>query len=167
MYAARVLVIVLLVSTGAQSQEITKFQPSRFVRGALISTPGLVLHEVTSTVRDFATFRDPEWSALTLAQIGASSADAVTSLNNLQRCENCYESGPSRLFIGSHPDAHKYILGGVIEIGMEAVTAHYFRNRMAMQKWYWKALWELPQTFSLFEHARAADRNTALNFVSR
>jgi hypothetical protein len=150
MKVACLLVGLLFVPRIAQSQD-------------LISKPIGVIREVKSTARDFATFRDPEWSALTLAQIGASSADAFTSLHNLQNCGNCYESGPSRVFVGRRPDAHKYVLGGAIEIGIEAVTSHYFRNRGPMRKWYWRALWELPQTFSLYEHAHAAYRNSELN----
>jgi len=150
MKAACLLVMALMVPRVAQSQD-------------LVTKPIAVIREVRSTARDFATFRDAGWSALTLAQIGASSADAFTSLNNLRACVNCYESGPSRVFVGRRPDAHKYLLGGAIEIGIEAVAAHYFRNRGAMQKWYWKALWELPQTVSLYEHAHAAFRNAAMN----
>ena len=108
-------------------------------------------------------FRDPQWSILTIGQIGAASADAVTSLNNLHTCPSCSETGVSRSFVGQHPDAHKYIIGGAIEIGVEAVTAHYFRNHGPTRKWYWKALWALQQSFSLYEHARAAQQNAALN----
>jgi hypothetical protein len=110
-------------------------------------------------------FRDPQWSALTIAQIGAASADAVTSLRNLHRCASCIESGPSRIFLGWRPDAHKYILGGAVEIGVEAVTAHYFWNRGPIRKWYWKALWAVPQSFSLYEHAQAAHHNATLRLV--
>jgi len=98
-----------------------------------------------------------------MAQIGAASADAATSLNNLDRSSSCWESGPSRFFLGRRPDAHKYILGGAFEIGVEAVTAHYFRNRGPIRRWYWKALWALPQTFSLYEHTQAARHNATLD----
>ncbi len=108
-------------------------------------------------------FRDPQWSVLTIGQIGASSADAVTSLNNLHSCPSCLEIGVSRFFVGQHPDAHKYVVGGAIEIGVEAVTAHYFRNHGPIQKWYWRTLWMLPQSFSLYEHAQAAHHNAALD----
>ena len=58
----------------------------------------------------------------------------------------------------------KYIVGGAIEIGMEAVAAHYFRNRGQIRKWYVEDVgWELPQTVSLYEHAHAAYGNAAMN----
>ena len=157
------LALALLLSSIAQSQQVDKAPERRNLAGALLIKPILVIHEISWTARDFATFRDPEWSGLMLAQIAAASADGVTSLNNLHDCANCYESGPSRVFIGSHPDAHKYIVAGAIEIGIEAVAAHYFRNHGPTRKWYWRALWELPQTFSLYEHANAAYRNAAMN----
>jgi hypothetical protein len=156
------LAMAVLLSPIAQAQQIEKVQPTAAVRNAILSKPLGVAREVAATSRDLATFRDPQWSLLTIAQIGAASADAVTSLNNLHSCPNCSETGVSRFFVGQHPDAHKYILGGVIEIGVEAVTAHYFRNHGPTRKWYWKALWTLPQSFSLYEHARAAQQNAAL-----
>ena len=156
------LAMSLVLSPIAQSQQIEKNQPSTAVRNALLSKPVGVAREVKATARDFVTFRDPQWSVLTLAQIGAASADAVTSLNNLQRCPGCYENGLSTFFVGQRPDAHKYIIGGVIEITIEAVTAHYFRTH-GPKKLYWKALWALPQSFSLYEHARGARHNAALD----
>lgn len=116
-----------------------------------------------TAARDFAAFRDPAWSALTLAQIGAGSADAATSLNNLRACPSCTETGVSRFFVGRRPDAHKYVIGGVLEIGVEAVAAHYFHSHGPARKWYWKTLWTLPQSFSLYEHTRAAHHNARLN----
>jgi hypothetical protein len=155
--------MALLLSPIARSQKVEKVQPAAAVRNAIVSKPLGVAREVAATSRDFVMFRDPQWSILTLGQIGAASADAVTSLNNLQSCPSCSENGVSRFFVGQHPDAHKYILGGAIEIGVEAVTAHYFRNHGPTRKWYWKALWALPQSFSLYEHASAAQRNAALD----
>jgi hypothetical protein len=157
------LAIALLLSPIAQAQQIEKVQPTAAVRKAILSKPVGVAREVVATSRDFVMFRDPQSSVLTIAQIGAASADAVTSLNNLHSCPSCSETGVSRFFVGQHPDAHKYIIGGVIEIGVEAVTAHYFRNHGPTRKWYWKALWSLPQSFSLYEHARAARQNAALD----
>jgi hypothetical protein len=119
-------------------------------------------HEVKATARDFVTFRDPQWSALTMAQIGAAAADEVTTLNNFRICATCMEIGPSRFFVGQRPDAHKFIVAGVIEIGVEAVAAHYFRSHGPKEKLYWKALRALPQSFSLFEHAQAAYYNATL-----
>ncbi len=157
------LVLALLFSPMARSQQIAGVQLAEKDRNGLLSKPFGVAREVGATARDFVTFRDPQWSALTLAQIGAASADAVTSLNNFHACPSCLETGVSRFFVGQRPDAHKYIVGGAIEIGVEAVTAHYFRNHGPIRKWYWKALWELPQSFSLYEHADAAHYNTTVN----
>jgi hypothetical protein len=156
------LALALLLSPIAQSQQIEKVQASKPVRNALLSKPLGVAREVSATARDLATFRDPQWTALTLAQIGAASADAVTSLNNLHNCPGCYENGLSTFFVGQHPDAHKYLIAGVIEISIEAVTAHYFRTH-GPKKLYWRALWALPQSFSLYEHARGARHNAALD----
>jgi len=155
--------MALFLSPTAQSQQIEKVRPAAAVRDAIRSKPLGVAREVATTSRDFVMFRDPQWSILTIAQIGAASADAVTSLNNLHTCPSCSETGVSRFFVGQHPDAHKYIIGGVIEIGVEAVTSHYFRNHGPTRKWYWKALWSVPQSLSLYEHARAAQQNAALN----
>jgi hypothetical protein len=127
-----------------------------------LSKPVGIAREVGASARDFATFGDPQWSALTLGQIGAGTADMVTSLDNLHTCPSCLEVGISRFFVGEHPDAHKYILGGILEIGIEAVTAHYMRNHGPTRKWYWRALWSLPQSLSLYGHARAAFHNAAL-----
>jgi len=157
------LLLVLFLSPIAQSQQIEKVQPAAAVRDAIVSKPLGLAREVAAASRDLVMFRDPQWSVLTIGQIGAASADAVTSLNNLHTCPSCSESGVSRFFVCQPPDAHKYVIGGAIEIGIEAVTAHYFRNHGPTRKWYWKALWALPQSFSLYEHARAAQRNAALD----
>jgi hypothetical protein len=154
--------MALLVSPIAYAQQIDKVQPVAAVRDTILSKPLGIAREVAATSRDFVMFRDPQWSVLTIAQIGAASADAVTSLNNLHSCPSCWENGVSRFFVGQHPDAHKYIIGGVIEIAVEAVTAHYFRNHGTVRKWYWRTLWTLPQSLSLYEHARAAHHNAAL-----
>jgi hypothetical protein len=61
-------------------------------------------------------------------------------------------------------DAHKYIIGGILEIGIEAVTTHYLRNHDPTRKWYWRALWTLPQSLSVYGHARAAIHNAALPY---
>jgi hypothetical protein len=160
---AQWLVLALLLSPNVHSQQIEKVQPANAFRNVLISKPIGIAREVRTTARDFATFRDPQWSVLTIAQIGAASADAVTSLNNLHGCPSCPENGVSEFFVGRHPDTHKYIIAGAIEIGVEAVTVHYFRNREPKQKLHWRILWALPQSFSLYEHAHAALHNTSLN----
>jgi hypothetical protein len=157
------LVVALFISPIASAQQIEKVQPVAELSRAILSKPLGVAREVAATSRDFVMFRDPQWSVLTIAQIGAASADAVTSLDNLHSCRSCFETGVSRFVVGQHPDAHKYIIAGAIEIGVEAVTAHYFRSRGPARKWYWKALWTLPQSFSLYEHIQAARHNTALD----
>jgi hypothetical protein len=156
------VIMALLFSPIARCRQIEKVQPAGMARDVLLSKPMGVAREVAATARDFISFRDPTWSILTLGQIGAASADAVTSLNNLNACHACAETGVSRFFVGWHPDAHKYVIGGAIEIGVEAVTAHYFRNHGPIRKWYWRTLWTLPQSFSLYEHARAAHQNATL-----
>lgn len=157
------LIMALFVSPVAHAQQIDKVQPIGAARNALLCKSRGIAREVAATARDFVTFRDPSWTVLTIAQIGAASADAVTSLNNFHNCSSCSEIGVSRFFIGRHPDAHKYIIGGAVEIGVEAVAAHYFRKHGPIRKWYWRPLWALPQSFSLYEHARAARQNAALD----
>src|SRR6267378_1985466 len=82
----------------------------------------------SATARDLVTFRDPKWTFLTIAQIAAATADTETSLHNFRICPRCVEIGISRLVVGRRPDAHKYALMGVVEIGVEAVTAHYLHK---------------------------------------
>ena len=156
------IVLAVLHPPFARCQQIEKANPPVPPRSELLSKPLGFAREVKATARDFATFRDPQWSALTIAQIGAATADEVTTLNNLRICPTCTEIGPSRLFVGQRPDAHKFIVAGVLEIGVEAVAAHYFRSHGPKDKLYWKALWALPQSLSLFEHAQAAHYNATL-----
>jgi len=167
------LAVALLLSPVAQAQQnhivqqaqlagITKAEPRAKVRNVILSAPAGIAREVHAAARDFASFRDPAWSALTFMQIGAASADLATSLDNLHSCPTCVETGVSRLFVGQHPDAHKYIIGGIFEIGMEAVATHYLRNHGPKQNFYWKLLWVLPQSFSLCDHAYAAGHNASL-----
>jgi hypothetical protein len=158
----RWLAVALLLSSIVRAQEVAKVQPAAALHNALLAVPLGAARELKYSVRDFATFRDPQWSILTIAQIGAATADAVTSLNNLNHCLTCTETGTARVFVGQHPDAHKYIVAGIIEIGVEAVTAHYFRNRGPARKWYWRMIWSLPQSSSLFAHASASYQNAAL-----
>jgi hypothetical protein len=139
--------MALLFSTIAHAQEIRKVQPAGKFRTALISKPLGFAREVAATGHDFAAFRDPQWSILTIAQIGTSTADAVTTLNNLHSGPSYAEIGVSRFFVGQHPDAHKYVIAGVVEIGVEAIAAHYFRSHGPVRKWYWRTLWMLPQSF--------------------
>ena len=148
---------------GARAQEVEKVQPAGNVRNALTAVPLGLARQYRLSARDLVTFRDPQWSVLTIAQIGAATAEAVTSLNNLNHCVGCAETGASRIFVGRHPDSHKYLIAGIIEGNAEAVTAHYFRSRPSSRKWYWRVLWTVPQSLSLYEHARASKENTAIN----
>src|SRR6202049_3610512 len=110
------LAMALLLSPIAQSQQIEKVQPAATARNALLSKPMGVAREVAATAWDFVTFRDPQWGVLTIAQIGAASAGAGTSLHNLHSLLRCSEAGVAKFFVGQPPDAHKYIIGGAIEI---------------------------------------------------
>ena len=160
--------VVLLLGSVSHAQGIErvepreKIQPAGTVRHALIGIPRNVVREFELSATEFVTFRDPRWSALTMAQIGAATADGVTSIDNLNHCSRCVETGPSRFFVGEHPDAHKYVIAGIIEASVEAVTALYFLRHAPSRKWYWRALWTLPQSISLYEHARASDHNANL-----
>jgi hypothetical protein len=156
------LALGLLVSTLAHAQEIEKPQPADGIHHALISKPLGLAREVAATGRDFAAFRDPQWSILTIGQISASAADGVTSLNNIHSSSGFEEKGMSRFFVGRRPDAHKYIIAGIVEIGVEAVAAHYFRSHEPARKWYWRGLWLMPQSLSLYEHTRAARHNAEI-----
>jgi hypothetical protein len=158
------IMLAFLLASSARAHEIEKVQPAGAVRSAIIAVPRAIAREYKLSAKDFVTFRDAQWSVLTLAQIGAASADAVTSVNNLNHC-NCVETGPSRIFIGEHPDLHKYLIAGIIEVSVEAVLAHHFRSRELSlnRKWYWRMLWTAPQSLSLFEHTRASEHNAALH----
>ena len=156
------LLATSLLGSTARAQDIEKPKPAGAVHHQVFSVPLAVADQIAISARDFATFRDPQWSVLTLVQIGAGTADAVTSLNYMRTCHNCIEIGPSRLFVGKHPDAHKFYTAGAIEITVQAVAAHYFRAHGPIRKWYWRALWAAPQSLSLYEHARAAQKNAAL-----
>src|SRR5579871_1118058 len=157
------LALILLLAPATRAQEVRKAQPAGSTQRPLIRLPRAVAREFTLSARDLAIFRDPQWSALTLSQIGAPTADVVTSMNSLNRCSDCTETGPSHIFVGAHPDLHKYVIAGIIEISTEAVAAHYFRRQEASRHWYWRMLWNMPQSLSTFEHARAAEHNAALN----
>lgn len=157
------LILALFFVSAAHAQDFQKVKPAGSThKHTMITLPRAVAREYKLSAQDFVTFRDPQWSTLTLAQIGAAAADVVTSMNNLDRCPSCMESGPSHIFVGSRPDLHKYVIAGILEISAEAVTAHYFRRREASRHWYWRMLWNMPQSLSTFEHARAAEHNAAL-----
>lgn len=152
--------LIFLFASSAAAQDFVAAQPSGREHGGLFAFPRGVAGEVAATVKDFATFRDKQWEILTLAQIGAASADAETSLYNIRNDPTVHEIGVSRYFIGSRPDAHKYILAGLVEITVEATAGHYLRNHGPLQKWYWRAVWTIPQSLSLYEHAHGSIHNS-------
>jgi hypothetical protein len=158
------LLVAVLVTSNARAQNFVKPQPAATDHDVITAFPRRMVTEVATTAHDLVTFRDPKWTVLTLAQIAAASADAKTSLYNLHQCPSCLEIGISRYVVGLRPDAHKYILAGVVEITIEAVTAHYLRNHGPMRKWYWRYVWTLPQSISLYEHTRASMHNASFGY---
>jgi hypothetical protein len=152
--------LIIVASVGAQ--DFVASQPAGRDSNALTSASEGLVAETRATARDLVTFRDPKWTLLTIAQIAAAAADVKTSLNVFHRCPTCVEAGISRLVVGIHPDLHKYALAGLVEIGVEAVAAHYLRNHGPIRKWYWRYVWTLPQTFSLYGHTRADFDNAGL-----
>jgi hypothetical protein len=168
---ACVLVLMFLVVSSAKAQHFEATHWAGKKHGAILAIPRGVAEELAASARDFATFRDPQWEILTIVQIGAATADAETSLYNLRRSPSIREIGISRYVIGTRPDAHKYVIAGIIEITVEAVAGHYLRNHRLRnygpeeprQKWYWRAVWTLPQSLSIYEHAQATVHNTRVN----
>jgi hypothetical protein len=156
------LAVALLTASSIRAKEFAGIQPVVREHNVFVAHSRGLAGEIKATARDLSTFRDPRWSLLTLAQIGAAAADAKTSLDNFRQYPSREETGPARLLIGRHPDAHKYVIAGLVEIGVEAVAAHYLRNHIPPQKWYWRYAWSLPQTFSLYQHTRASLHNVRL-----
>lgn len=154
-----------LVTMNVSAQEFVRSQPAGRNPNAIASLAGGFAAEGKATVRDLATFRDPRWTVLTLAQIAASTADVKTSLHNFDRCPTCVETGSPKFVVGRRPDAHKYVIAGIVEIGVEAVAAHYLRNHGPIRKWYWRYVWTLPQSLSLYEHSRADFHNIGLHLT--
>src|SRR5580692_5992136 len=136
-----VFALLFLLASCASGQRFESSQPAGREHSGVMAVPRGMAGELTATVRDFATFRDKEWEILTFAQIAAGAADAETSLYNLRNDSSSREIGVTRFFIGSRPDAHKYILAGLVEITLEATAGHYLRNHGPVQKWYWRAVW--------------------------
>jgi hypothetical protein len=163
MKTSLVLAIAILVVVNARAQEFVRSKPAGRQNNVLMAVSSGLAAETRATARDLVTFRDRNWSLLTLAQIAASTADAQTSLHNFHRCPTCEETGISRFVVGRRPDAHKYIVAGIIEIGVEVVVAHYLRNHGPKRKWYWRLVWTLPQSLSLYEHTQASFHNAGLN----
>jgi hypothetical protein len=156
------LAAILLVTASVDAQEFVRSRPAGRASKVFGGVSGGLVAETGATARDLVTFRDPKWTLLTIAQIAAATADAETSLHNFRSCSTCVETGISRLVVGSRPDVHKYAIAGLVEIGVEAVTAHYLRNHGPARKWYRRYIWTLPQTFSLYEHTRADFHNVDL-----
>jgi hypothetical protein len=156
------LAATLLATSSVAGQDLVRSQPAAKNSRAFGAVASGLVAETGATARDLVTFRDRRWTLLTIAQIGAATADAETSLHNFHRCPACVEKGIARLVVGGRPDAHKYIIAGLIEISVEAVAAHYLRNHGPIRKWYWRYAWTLPQTFSLYEHTHADFHNAGL-----
>lgn len=147
----------------AHAQDVTGGAvPAAKEPNLLISKAHALAFETKAAVRDLATFRDPQWEALTVSQIAAATIDAKTSLDNFRRFPTCEEIGISRLIVGPHPDAQKYLIAGLLEISVEAVAGHYLRNHGPKQKWYWRFVWALPQGLSIYEHAHADFHNVSV-----
>jgi hypothetical protein len=156
-------VLVFLIASSVSAQHFEAAQAAGKEHGAILAIPRGVAGEIGASARDFATFRDKQWKILTLAQIGAASFDTETSLYNFRRSPTIREIGVSRFVIGARPDAHKYIIAGMIEITVEAVAGHFLRNHGPTRKWYWRYIWTLPQSFSLCEHMQSGMHNTGVN----
>jgi len=156
-----VLAATLLITASVGAQEFVRTQPAGRDHNVFAAASMGLAGETRAATHDLVTFRDPRWTLLTIAQIAAASADAETSLNVFHRCRTCVEVGTSRLVVGIHPDLHKYTIAGLVEIGIEAVAAHYLRSH-GPRKWYWRAVSMLPQTFSLYAHTRASFHNAGL-----
>jgi hypothetical protein len=156
-----ILAATLVIATSVGAQDFVASQPAGRDHNVFAAASRGLAGETRAAARDLATFRDPQWTLLTIAQIAAASADMKTSLNVFQRCPTCVEVGISRLVVGIHPDLHKYAVAGLVEIGIEAVAAHYLRSH-GPRKWYWRCVSMLPQTFSLYGHTRGSFHNAAL-----
>ena len=157
------LTAILLIAASVSAQEFVKSHPAGKNPNVIVGLSSGFVAETGATARDLVTFRDRKWSLLTIAQIVAATADAETSLHNFHRCPVCTETGISRLVVGRRPDEHKYAIAGLVEIGVEAVVAHYLRNHGPTRKWYWQYVWTLPQSISLYGHTRADFHNVGLN----
>jgi hypothetical protein len=155
------LAATLLITASLSAQEFVRTQPAGRDHNLFAAASKGLAGETRAAARDLLTFRDPQWTLLTIAQIAAASADAKTSLNVFHRCPTCVEAGISRLVVGIHPDIHKYAIAGLVEIGIEAVAAHFLRSH-GPRKWYWRCVSILPQSFSLYGHTRASFLNAGL-----
>lgn len=155
------LAIAILVAPNVHAQSYDGTQPAGRDHNVFTAASAGLVAETRAAARDLVTFRDPRWTLLTIAQIAAAAADAQTSLNVFHRCPTCVEVGTSRLVVGRRPDMHKYAIAGLVEIGIEAIAAHYLRSR-GPRKWYWRCVSMLPQAFSLYGHTRGSFHNADL-----
>jgi hypothetical protein len=156
------LAAAFLIAASGRAQQFVRSQPAGRDPNMFMAISGGLAAETGATARDLVTFRDPKWTSLTIAQLAAATADAKTSLHNFRVCPRCRETGISRLVVGRRPDAHKYAIAGIIEIGVEAVIAHYLRDHGPIRKWYWRYVWALPQSFSLYGHTQANFHNIGI-----
>ena len=156
------LAIAIFFAPNVRAQNFVNSQPSGRERNEFVAISGGLAVETGVAARDLVSFRDRKWTILTIAQIAAATVDAETSLRTFHRCPTCVEIGISRLVVGRRPDAHKYAVAGLVEIGIEAVAAHYLRNHGPVRKWYWQYVWMLPQSISLYGHTRSDIHNIGL-----
>lgn len=156
-----ILAASLVIAASVGAQDFVGSQPAGRDSNVFKAASEGLAAETGAAARDLATFRDPKWTLLTIAQIAAAAADAQTSLNVFHRCSRCVEIGTSRLVVGRRPDMHKYAIAGLVEIGIEAIAAHYLRTH-GPRKWYWRYVSMLPQTFSLYGHTCASFGNAGL-----
>jgi hypothetical protein len=157
--------MVILIAGHARAQEFVRSQPAGRQGNLFAAVTRSLAAETGASARDLVKFRDREWSLLTVAQIGAATADTQTSLHNLHVCPTCEEAGISRLVVGRHPDLHKYLAAGIVEIGVETVLAHYLQNHGPIRKWYWRYIFSLPQSISLYQHTHSSIHNTGLSMT--
>jgi hypothetical protein len=154
-----------LVAVPVDAQDFLRSQPAGRDTNVFAAASGGLLTQTGATARELVTFRDPNWTLLTVGQIGAATADAESTLHNFHRCPTCVENGIARFVVGRRPGVHKYAIAGIIEIGVEAVAAHYLRNHGPIRRWYWRYVWTLPQSFSLYEHTHADFHNARLKLT--
>ena len=147
------LFIVLFAFVGvAKAQEPA---PTGKYGNVFVSVVDGVLVETGSTAKDLITFKRPEMDLLTGIHIAAAIGDEITSLRNLHNDPYEQQTGLPRYLVGRRPDAHKYILAGIIEVGVTAILAHYLKTHGPIEKWYWKGVWIIPQSVAIGLHTNA------------
>jgi len=131
-------------------------------RGWIVTRARGLATEIKETAHDLVLGNDWKWRALMLAQIGASIADAKTSLDNSCICPACQESGPAALLVGRHPDAHNYLLAGILEVTAIAVTSHFAREHSPHAARWTRDVWLALPAASLYVHSHSALQNSHL-----